>query len=182
MGRPALLLLLLPAAFAAIPGHRADAHVIVNGPHVTYFVHYDAGLEVRTDEVPRSAIKANGGPLTFKQRQALRDTGRPGYRADLSDLIGAQFVTMYLEEPDAETGPGGKLLARHYPPIYCIVTFQRSRQWKLNLTQVAPGPSRSYLIGYGEEAPGIHLPPKVKVKTILVHSYFPRLTRLPPLR
>lgn len=182
MGRPARLLLLLTTAFAAIPGRRADAHVIVNGSHVSYVIHYDEGLEVRTDAPPRSAVKANGGPLTFKQEQALRDPGRPGYRGDLSDLSGAQFVTLYLEEPDAKTGPGGKPLARHYPPIYCIVFFQQSRHQTINLTQVAPGPTRTYRIGFGEGGPGLHLPPQVKVKTILVHSYFPRLNRLPALR
>lgn len=75
-------------------------------------------MKVRTDYPPRSAVRENDGPPTLEQEQALRNPGRPGYRGQLTDLAGAQFVTLYLEEPDAEVGPGGKPLARNDPPVY----------------------------------------------------------------
>jgi len=176
MGRPALLLLLLPAVFAALPGQRADASAVhPRARTVIYAITYDEELEVRTDSMPRSAVQKNGGPLTSKQRQALRKPGESTYRADISDLTLAAFVTIYLDEPNAETGPGGKPLARHYPPVYCRIHHFRPSQRNLVLYQVAPGRSETLLIGDRGTDRGIPLP-GVRLKTIVVHSYYPDLS------
>lgn len=175
MGRPALLLLLLSTVFAALPGHRADAKAVRRTRTVIYAITYDEGIEVRTDFPPPSAVKQNGGPLTSKQRQALRKPGESTYRADISDLSLAMYVTIYLDEPNAEIGPGKKPLARHYPPVYCRVHHNRLSQRNLVLYQVAPGRSETILIRDRGTERGIPLP-GVRLKMIVVHSYYPDLS------
>jgi len=140
--------------------------------HVTYAITYDNDLEVRTDVAPPSEVKANGGPLTAKQLHALRDRGEPGYRATLSDLSLAQYVTIYLEKVTIDAN--GKVTRHAYPPIHGMVHHNRLSTKALVIYQPYFGagyPPAPYLIGKGNLGTGIPLP-NVRLKRVLVHSYY----------
>jgi hypothetical protein len=167
--QPALLLacataiLATPAAFAGPP------HAI----RETYFILYDEKLEVRTDQAPPSEVKEKGRPLTRKELQALKDEKRPGYRASRPDLLLAKDVTAYLEEEVAAAD--GKARRVALPPLRCLVHQSRPSDRVLVLYHQVVGygnPPPPYLVGQGNKGTsGIPLP-KVRLKMVLVHSYY----------
>lgn len=166
-----LLALLLTSRPASAQWGVRSLHKI----NVTYAIHYDDDLLVRTRFAPLSAVRAAGRALTPKELRALRDPGLPGYRATRDDLGLAWYVTIYLEK--VVPGPGGKVYRKNYPPITCMVHHNRLSQKYLclNSPRLSAGNSPPpILIGEGPLGLGIPLP-NVRLKLVLVHSYYTRL-------
>lgn len=168
------------ASPAPAPAYHPEFHYV----HQTYVIFYDDDLNVRTVHAPRSAVKRNGGPLSAKQLDALRDHPKPGeiahkgYQAELSDLTLARFVTIYLEKEVREFG--GKTRWVRCPALYCELHHNRPSEKLLVLyapyTRSGAQPS-TLVIGTGKPRTGAQYRnsvalPNVRLKTILVHSYY----------
>lgn len=145
--------------------------------HVTYAINYDANLNIRTPYPPPSEVKRLGRKLTAKELKALKDKGLPGYRATLSDLAGAMYVSAYLEKSYPKFGGGTEW--RALPRMYCMVHHYRPTQKVLVLYRqyvVMAGtvlPPLPYLIGdWPESAVGLRCP-RYRLKTVVVHASYP---------
>jgi len=108
---------------AAIPSPVPAGPLEYHQYHITYAIHYDADVNIRTRYAPPSEVKRLGRKLTAKELNALKDKGLPGYRATLGDLAFAWYVTIYLEKSYPEFG--GKTTWRPLPPVTGLAHHNR---------------------------------------------------------
>ncbi|HEY3787381.1 MAG TPA: hypothetical protein VGL71_00945, partial [Urbifossiella sp.] len=105
-----LLLMASVGVLTGIPAPAPARHITLIDFHQTYDIYYDDNINIRTIHAPLSAVRANGGPLTAKQLEALRDHPKPGepkmlgFAGDKYDLGHARIVTIYLEKEIPEFG------------------------------------------------------------------------------
>ena len=152
----------LPASLQAYPWRMHKVQII-------YSIKYDDDVQVRTMGPPPSAVRDG---LTPKELRTLRDRSLPGYQAKLSDISGAWYVTIYTERVVA--GGNGAVRRVSLPPAFCMVHHNYTDRKYLCLfqQQLALGnPPPPYLIG-NPGGGGIPLP-GVRLKMIVIHSYYP---------